>query len=66
MSDTVTVTHLVAGTVADETWTAERITFQHFRGGRALLKLHRGGQVAEYVSYGRVERIHRVVTREDA
>ncbi len=70
--DTVTVTFLIAGTVTEETWTADRILVQHFRKGRkgrAKITLMRGGQHAESVTYRRAERIHRVrgtATGEDA
>lgn len=57
---TVRVLHLVNDTVVDETHTAERITFQHFPDGRAQVRLYRGDEVAQYVSYRQAERIHRI------
>jgi hypothetical protein len=62
--ETATVRYLVAGTVVEETWTADRILTQQFADGRANLTLLRGGRVAEHVTYRRAERIHRTVTAE--
>lgn len=62
--ETVTVTHLIAGTVVEDVHTGERITCQQFADGRALIKVYRGGKVAEYVTYRQAERTHRIVTAE--
>lgn len=61
MSATAAVRYLVAGTVAEDVHTAERITHQQFADGRAHLVLYRDGQVAEHVAYRQAERIRIVV-----
>lgn len=67
MSETVVVRHLIAGTVTEDTWTGDRVTYQQFPDGRAKITLHRGGQVAETIAYRNAERIHRVLSpRRDA
>jgi hypothetical protein len=66
----VTVTHIVAGTLAEETLTADRITYQHLppapNGDRAVfVRLWDGGRVAEEIAYSRVEYIRRRGERPD-
>lgn len=63
-AETVTVRYLIAGTVVEETWTAERITVQHRRGEPSLINLWRGGRRVEQVSYRTAERIHRVLAAD--
>jgi hypothetical protein len=64
--ETVTVRYLIAGTVVEDTWHGERITYQTHAGGRALVKIHHDGHVAETVAYACAERIHRTIDRGTA
>lgn len=61
MSETVTVRYLVAGTVVEETHTAERITTQALRGNRSLVNLWRGDKVVRRITYRRAETIDQVI-----
>jgi hypothetical protein len=63
---TVTISYLIAGTIDEQTWTAERILTQHFPDGRARITLMRNGHATQYITYRRAERIHRIVVQEEA
>lgn len=56
---TVTVVHLIAGTVTETTHTGERVTVQHAADGLALIKVHRGGRLIQAVSYASAETVTR-------
>jgi YD repeat-containing protein len=66
---TITVSYLLNDTTVEETFTAERITYQHFDSGRLQVRLWAGGRVTQYVNYRQAERVHRIdgdlVPRED-
>jgi hypothetical protein len=50
MADTVTVVYRHAdGTHAERVFTAERMSVQTWKGGRALLVLHCGGRPCQWV-----------------
>jgi hypothetical protein len=57
---TIHVKYLVNDTVDVDTFTAERITYQHFDGGRLRVALWAGGRVAQLVNYRQAERVHRI------
>ena len=63
-SETVHVHAVINGTVVEEDWTAEKITFQ--RDGPALLvNLWRNGRRAVQISYADAPRIYRVIATEE-
>jgi hypothetical protein len=65
MSQALTVTHLIAGSLTEDTHTGDRITFQHRADGRALIAVYRSGRLTEQASYRHCERIHRRFHTED-
>jgi hypothetical protein len=52
---TVTVVHLIAGTVVEAEHVGERIIVQHSADGLALIKVYRDGRVIEGISYRNAE-----------
>lgn len=56
---TITVVHIISGTICEDTYTAERITYQHWSDGRAQIRLWAGSTVTEYIGYRQAEKIHR-------
>lgn len=61
MTDIVTVTHLVGGTVTERVHTGEHVTSQQFLGGRAVIKVYRDGRVVQIVQYAQAEVIDRTI-----
>lgn len=61
MSEQLTVLYVVDDTVVEETFTAERITLQHYPDGRLQVTFWAGQQVARYVFYRQFERTHHVI-----
>jgi hypothetical protein len=51
----VTVTHLVAGTVVESIHTGQRVTVQHGADGLALVKVYEGGRIVRGISYRNAE-----------
>jgi hypothetical protein len=54
---TVVVLYVIAGTVTEETLTAERITTQMLRRGRTSIRLFNGGVRTRAITYERVIRM---------
>lgn len=48
-------------TVDEEPVAADRVSVQMWDGGRAIVKLYRGGRVVETIIYRQADRIRRVI-----
>lgn len=57
MADTVTVVYLIAGSVLNQTLTADRITWQRHGRRGVMVRLWQGGQVYRCISYRRAETV---------
>jgi len=66
VSVTVTVLHLVAGTVTRATHTGQQVTVQHFPDGLAHIQTYRDGRLSHAVSYRTAEVVTREFDLEDA
>lgn len=64
MSETLAVLCVINDTVVEETHTGDRVTYQHYENGRAIVKIWTDASVTETISYQRAERIHRTHHRE--
>jgi hypothetical protein len=59
----ITVTYLINDTVCHKTYSAERITTQHFPSGRFQVQLWQDGKIAQYVGFRHAEHFH-IVERD--
>jgi hypothetical protein len=66
VSVTVTVVHLIAGTVTRATHTGQQVTVQHHPSGLAHIQTYRDGRLTHAVTYRTAEVVTREYDLEDA